>query len=144
MPGRELRLVNVSSSDEVRLLELSAWVHYDSIAIRDDLVKVLVSYFTGHLGIATTMRADRGIDIRQAHLTVFAVPMMIWIVFHKPVRWRGSMLYTYESTRVGAGRACVSGTVHVQEGALLVFFVQESLIWSLRTSDAEIDSWSRF
>ena len=65
MIGRELRLVDVvdvNSPDEVGPPELYAWLHYDPIPTRDDLAKALIAYFTGHLGISTTMRAHEGID----------------------------------------------------------------------------------
>ncbi len=64
MAGRQLRLVDVvdvNSPDEVGPPELYAWLHYDPIPERDDLAKALIAYFTGHLGISTTMRAHEGI-----------------------------------------------------------------------------------
>lgn len=60
MAGRQVRLVDVvdvNSPDEVGPPELHAWLHYDPIPARDELAKALVAYFTGHLGISTTMRA---------------------------------------------------------------------------------------
>ena len=62
MDGRQLRLVDVAdvnSPDEVGPPELFAWLHYDPIPARDDLRKALIAYFTGHLGISTTMRRTR-------------------------------------------------------------------------------------
>ena len=147
MIGRELRLVDVvdvNSPDEVGPPELYAWLHYDPIPTRDDLAKALVAYFTGHLGISTTMRAHEGIGTSQAHLTVSTAPMSISVAFHEPVRWAGWLLYTHESTQVGAGMSYVRGAVHAQEGELLASFAQESLIRPLRTTDAAIDSRARF
>ena len=147
MVGRELRLVgvvDVNSPDEVGPPELYAWLHYDPIPTRDDLAKALVAYFTGHLGISTTMRAHPGIGTSQAHLTVSTAPMTISIAFHEPVRWDGWLLYTHESTQVGAGMSYVRGAVHTEEGELLASFAQEALIRPLRTSDAAIDARSRF
>jgi acyl-CoA thioesterase len=80
MVGRELRLVDVvdvNSPDEVGPPELYAWLHYDPIPTRDDLAKALIAYFTGHLGISTTMRAHEGIGTSQAHLTVSTAPMTV-------------------------------------------------------------------
>ncbi len=60
MGGRQVKLVDVidiNSPDEVGPPEVYAWLHYDPIPSRDDLAKALVAYFTGHLGISTTMRA---------------------------------------------------------------------------------------
>ena len=60
MVGRQLRLVDivdVNSPDEVGPPELYAWLHYDPVPTRDDLARALIAYFTGHLGISTTMRA---------------------------------------------------------------------------------------
>ena len=89
MVGRELRLVDVvdvNSPDEVGPPELYAWLHYDPIPTRDDLAKALVAYFTGHLGISTTMRAHEGIGTAQSHLTVSTAPMTVSVSFHEPVR----------------------------------------------------------
>lgn len=147
MIGRELRLVDVvdvNSPDEVGPPELYAWLRYDPIPTRDDLAKALVAYFTGHLGISTTMRAHPGIGTSQAHLTVSTAPMSISVAFHEPVRWDEWLLYTHESTQVGAGMSYVRGTVHTQEGELLASFAQEALIRPLRTTDAAIDSRARF
>ncbi|MGO9928836.1 MAG: acyl-CoA thioesterase [Mycobacterium sp.] len=147
MIGRELRLVDVvdvNSPDEVGPPELHAWLHYEPIPTRDDLAKALIAYFTGHLGISTTMRAHPGIGTSQAHLTVSTAPMTISVAFHEPVRWDGWLLYTHESTQVGAGMSYVRGTVHTEEGELLASFAQEALIRPLRTSDSAIDARSRF
>ncbi len=147
MLGRELRLVDVvdvNSPDEVGPPELYAWLHYEPIPTRDDLAKALVAYFTGHLGISTTMRAHLGIGTSQAHLTVSTAPMTISVAFHEPVRWDGWLLYTHESTQVGAGMSYVRGAVHTEQGELIASFAQEALIRPLRTSDTSIDSRSRF
>ena len=71
-------------------------------------------------------------------------PMSISVAFHEPVSWDGWLLYTHESTQVGAGMSYVRGTVHTEEGELLASFAQEALIRPLRTSDTAIDSRSRF
>jgi acyl-CoA thioesterase II len=146
MTGRELRLVDVvdvNSPDEVGPPELYAWLHYDPIPTREDLAKALIAYFTGHLGISTTMRAHEGIGTSQAHLTVSTAPMTVTVGFHEPVRWDGWLLYTHESTQVGAGMSFVRGAVHTEEGELIASFSQEALIRPLRTSDSAIAEQSR-
>lgn len=146
MVGRELRLVDVvdvNSPDEVGPPELYAWLHYEPIPARDDLAKALIAYFTGHLGISTTMRAHEGIGTSQAHLTVSTAPMTISVSFHEPVRWTGWLLYTHESTQVGAGMSYVRGAVHTEEGELLASFSQDAMIRPLRTSDTVIKEKSR-
>ena len=146
MDGRQLRLVDVvdvNSPDEVGPPELYAWLHYDPIPTRDDLAKALIAYFTGHLGISTTMRAHEGIGTAQSHLTVSTAPMTITVSFHEPVRWDGWILYTHESTQVGAGMSYVRGAVHTEEGELIASFGQDALIRPLRTSDAAIKEQSR-
>jgi acyl-CoA thioesterase II len=146
MDGRQVRLVDVvdvNSPDEVGPPELYAWLHYDPIPTRDDLAKALIAYFTGHLGISTTMRAHEGIGTAQAHLTVSTAPMTISVSFHEPVRWHGWLLYTHESTQVGAGMSYVRGAVHTEEGELLASFAQDALIRPLRTSDTSIKEQSR-
>jgi acyl-CoA thioesterase II len=147
MAGRELRLVDVvdvNSPDEVGPPELYAWLHYDPIPARDDLAKALLAYFTGHLGISTTMRAHDGIGTSQAHYTVSTAPLAITVSFHEPVSWTGWLLYSHESTQVGAGMSYVRGTVHTEEGELIASFAQEALIRPLRTSDTAIKSQARF
>lgn len=146
MTGRQLRLVDVvdvNSPDEVGPPELYAWLHYDPIPDRDDLAKALIAYFTGHLGISTTMRAHEGIGTSQAHLTVSTAPMTVSVSFHEPVTWGGWLLYTHESTQVGAGMSYVRGAVHTEEGELLASFSQDALIRPLRTTDAAIKEQSR-
>jgi acyl-CoA thioesterase II len=146
MVGRELRLVDVvdvNSPDEVGPPELYAWLRYDPIPARDDLAKALIAYFTGHLGISTTMRAHEGIGTAQAHLTVSTAPMTISVSFHEPVRWDGWILYSHESTQVGAGMSYVRGAVHTEEGELIASFAQDALIRPLRTTDTAIKEQSR-
>ena len=146
MTGRELRLVDVvdvNSPDEVGPPELYAWLHYDPIPTRDDLAKALVAYFTGHLGISTTMRAHQGIGTAQSHLTVSTAPMTISVSFHEPVTWTGWLLYTHESTQVGAGMSYVRGAVHTEEGELIASFAQDALIRPLRTTDTAIKTEAR-
>jgi acyl-CoA thioesterase-2 len=146
MVGRELRLVDVvdvNSPDEVGPPELYAWLRYDPIPTRDDLAKALIAYFTGHLGISTTMRAHQGIGTAQSHLTVSTAPMTITVSFHEPVQWDGWILYTHESTQVGAGMSYVRGAVHTEAGELIASFAQDALIRPLRTTDTAIKEQSR-
>jgi acyl-CoA thioesterase-2 len=146
MAGRELRLVDVvdvNSPDEVGPPELYAWLRYDPIPTRDDLAKALIAYFTGHLGISTTMRAHAGIGTSQSHLTVSTAPMTVTVSFHEPVSWSGWLLYTHESTQVGAGMSYVRGAVHTQEGELIASFAQDALIRPLRTTDTAIKTEAR-
>ena len=146
MVGRQLRLVDVedvNSPDEVGPPELFAWLHYDPIPTRDDLAKALIAYFTGHLGISTTMRAHEGIGTSQAHLTVSTAPMTVSVSFHEPVRWDGWLLYSHESTQVGAGMSYVRGAVHTEAGDLIASFAQDALIRPLRTTDTAIKEHSR-
>ncbi|MCG5433683.1 thioesterase family protein [Mycobacterium sp. MYCO198283] len=146
MAGRQVRLVDVvdvNSPDEVGPPELYAWLHYDPVPDRDDLAKALLAYFTGHLGISTTMRAHDGIGTSQAHLTVSTAPMTVSVSFHEPVSWDGWLLYSHESTQVGAGMSYVRGTVHTEHGDLVASFTQDALIRPLRTSDAAISANAR-
>jgi acyl-CoA thioesterase len=146
MDGRELRLVDVvdvNSPDEVGPPELYAWLHYDPIPARDDLAKALVAYFTGHLGISTTMRAHEGIGTAQAHLTVSTAPMTVNVSFHEPVAWDGWLLYSHESTQVGAGMSYVRGAVHTEAGELIASFSQDAMIRPLRTVDTDISVHAR-
>jgi acyl-CoA thioesterase II len=146
MTGREVRLVDVvdvNSPDEVGPPELYAWLHYDPIPDRDELAKALVAYFTGHLGISTTMRAHEGIGTAQSHLTVSTAPLTLSVTFHEPVSWTGWLLYTHESTQAGAGMSYVRGAVHTEEGELIASFTQDALIRPLRTSDTAIKTEAR-
>ncbi|MGA5466641.1 acyl-CoA thioesterase [Mycobacterium sp. NPDC050041] len=146
MTGRQVRLVDVvdvNSPDEVGPPELYAWLHYDPVPARDELAKALIAYFTGHLGISTTMRAHEGIGTAQAHLTVSTAPMTATVSFHEPVHWDGWLLYSHESTQVGAGMSYVRGAVHTEAGELLASFSQDALIRPLRTTDTGIAEHSR-
>ncbi len=146
MVGRQLKLVDVvdvNSPDEVGPPELYAWLHYDPIPTRDELAKALIAYFTGHLGISTTMRAHEGIGTAQSHLTVSTAPMTISVSFHEPFTWDGWLLYGHESTQVGAGMSYVRGTVHTEAGELISSFAQDALIRPLRTTDTAIKEQSR-
>lgn len=146
MTGRQVRLVDVAdvnSPDEVGPPELYAWLHYDPIPARDDLAKALIAYLTGHFGISTTMRAHAGIGTSQSHLTVSTAPMTLAVSFHEPVRWGGWILYSHQSTQVGAGMSYVRGTVHTEEGELIASFSQDALIRPLRTSDTGIAAGAR-
>jgi acyl-CoA thioesterase len=146
MAGREVRLVDVvdvNSPDEVGPPELYAWLHYDPIPSRHDLAKALIAYFTGHLGISTTMRAHEGIGTALSHLTVSTAPMTVSVSFHEPVTWTGWLLYTHESTQVGAGMSYVRGAVHTEEGELIASFAQDALIRPLRTTDNAIKTEAR-
>jgi acyl-CoA thioesterase II len=146
MAGRQLRLVDVvdvNSPDEVGPPELYAWLHYDPIPTRDDLAKALLAYFTGHLGISTTMRAHEGIGTSQSHFTVSTAPLTVTVCFHEPVSWTGWLLYSHESTQVGAGMSYVRGAVHTEAGELIASFAQEALIRPLRTSDTAINTQAR-
>jgi acyl-CoA thioesterase-2 len=146
MVGRQLRLVDVvdvNSPDELGPPELYAWLHYDPVPTRDELAKALLAYFTGHLGISTTMRAHAGIGTSQSHLTVSTAPMTVTVSFHEPVHWDGWLLYSHESTQVGAGMSYVRGCVHTEEGELLASFVQEALIRPMRQTDTAISVESR-
>jgi acyl-CoA thioesterase-2 len=146
MTGRDVRLVDVvdvNSPDEVGPPEIYAWLHYDPIPTRDDLAKALIAYFTGHLGISTTMRAHEGIGTAQSHVTVATAPLTIAVSFHEPVTWNGWVLYSHESTQVGAGMSYVRGTVHTEEGELIASFSQDALIRPFRESETKIKSQSR-
>jgi len=146
MGGAQLRLVDVvdvNSPDEVGPPELYAWLQYEPIPTRDDLAKALVAYFTGQLGISTTMRAHAGIGTSQSHHTVSTAPMTVNVSFHEPVSWDGWLLYTHESTQVGAGMSYVRGTVHTEAGELIASFTQDALIRPLRTTDANIEVRAR-
>jgi acyl-CoA thioesterase len=146
LAGVDLRLVDVvdaASPDEVGPPELYAWWEFDPVPTRNDLAKALIAYFTGHFGIATTMRAHEGIGMSQAHLTVSTAPLSTTVSFHEPVRWDGRVLYSHESTHVGAGMSYVRGAVHTEEGQLIASFVQEALIRPLRAADTAITSRAR-
>jgi len=146
MVGRQVKLVDVidiNSPDEVGPPEVYAWLHYEPIPARDDLAKALIAYFTGHLGISTTMRAHAGIGTSQSHLTVSTAPMTVTVSFHEPVRWSGWLLYTHESTQVGAGMSYIRGAVHTEEGELIASFGQDAMIRPLRTTDATIAAEAR-
>lgn len=142
MLGHELRLVDVvdvNSPDEVGPPELHAWLRCDPIPERDDLAKALLAYFTGQLGISTTMRPHRGVGTAQSHETISTALMSTSVSFHEPVEWDGWLLYGHESTAAGQGMSYVRGQVHTEDGELLASFAQEGLIRPMRPVDTSID-----
>ncbi|WKG05754.1 acyl-CoA thioesterase II [Mycolicibacterium sp. HK-90] len=146
MVGHELRLVgvaDVNDPDEVGPPELCAWLRYEPIPERDDLAKALLAYFTGQLGISTTMRPHRGVGTAQAHATVSTALMSTSVSFHEPVEWDGWLLYSHESTAAGQGMSYVRGQVHTEDGALLASFAQEGLIRAMRPAEDAIDVAAR-
>ena len=141
MAGRQVKLVDVvdiNSPDEVGPPEVYAWLHYEPIPTRDDLAKALIAYFTGHLGISTSMRPHEGIGTALSHITVSTAPMTVTVSFHEPVRWSGWLLYTHESTQVGAGMSYIRGAVHTEDGELIASFSQDAMIRPMRTTDTSI------
>lgn len=141
MAGREIKLVDVidiNSPDELGPPEVYAWLHYDPVPARDDLAKALIAYFTGHLGISTSMRPHEGIGTALSHITVSTAPMTVTVSFHEPVSWTGWLLYTHESTQAGAGMTYIRGAVHSEEGELLASFTQDALIRPMRAVDTAV------
>lgn len=141
MAGREIKLVDVvdiNSPEEVGPPEVYAWLRYEPVPTRDDLAKALIAYFTGHLGISTSMRPHEGIGTALSHITVSTAPMTVGVSFHEPVTWTGWLLYTHESTQVGAGMSYIRGAVHTEEGELLASFTQDAMIRPMRTTDTSI------
>jgi acyl-CoA thioesterase II len=65
------------------------------------------------------------------------------VSFHEPFGWGGWLLYTHESTQVGAGMSYIRGAVHTEEGELIASFSQDALIRPLRTTDTSIKAESR-
>lgn len=141
MAGRQVKLVDVvdiNSPDEVGPPEVYAWLHYEPIPAREDLAKALIAYFTGHLGISTSMRPHEGIGTALSHITVSTAPMTVTVSFHEPVRWSGWLLYSHESTQVGAGMSYIRGAVHTEDGELIASFSQDAMIRPMRTADTAI------
>jgi acyl-CoA thioesterase len=141
MAGRQVKLVDVvdiNSPDEVGPPEVYAWLRYEPIPARDDLAKALIAYFTGHLGISTSMRPHEGIGTALSHITVSTAPMTVTVSFHEPVRWSGWLLYSHESTQVGAGMSYIRGAVHTEDGELIASFSQDAMIRPMRTTDTSI------
>jgi len=131
MQGRQLRLEGVrkhNSPDEVGPPIVDAWLRYDTVPQRDDLRRALLTHFTGHLSISTTMRAHPGIGTSQAHHSVSTAVMGIGVSFHDPVQWDGWIRYHHESTFVGAGMSYVRGQVLTEEGRLVASFTQDAMI----------------
>ena len=131
MEGRELRLVGTTDPndpDEVGPPVLDAWLRYRSVPVRGDLARALLTHFTGHLSISTTMRPHRGVGTALAHRRLSTAVMSLTVTFHDPVAWDGWLLYHHERTQVGGGMSYVRGQVFTEEGALLASFSQEGMI----------------
>ncbi|MEE2032505.1 acyl-CoA thioesterase [Rhodococcus chondri] len=146
MTGRELRVVDVvdlRSPEEVGPPELYAWLRYEPIPTHPALAKALVAHFTGHLSVSATMRAHEGVGTSQAHRTISTGVMTVAVAFHEPVRWDGWLLYSHESTQVGAGMSYVRGQVHTESGELLASFTQEAMIRPLTADHSAVPAQAR-
>ena len=133
LAGRELRLVGVRDPNDAKHTGpplLDAWLRYDLVPDRDDLAKALLSHFTGHLSISTTLRAHAAVGTEMAHKTISTAVMAIDVVFHEPVGWDGWLLYAHDSTYAGAGMSYVQGQVFTESGTLLASFGQQGMIRS--------------
>ena len=84
------------------------------------------------------MRPHEGIGTALSHITVSTAPMTVTVSFHEPVRWSGWLLYTHESTQVGAGMSYIRGAVHTEDGELIASFSQDAMIRPMRTADTAI------
>lgn len=141
MAGRELRIVDVTDVNdpaEVGPPELFAWLRYEPIPVRADLAKALIAHFTGHLSVSATMRAHAGVGTSQAHHSLSTAVITVTVSFHEPVGWEGWLLYSHESTQVGAGMSYVRGQVHSEDGRLIASFTQEAMIRPLQGEHAAI------
>ncbi|ROO88224.1 acyl-CoA thioesterase [Actinocorallia herbida] len=147
LPGRELRLEGVrdrGDPDEVGPPHLDAWLHYDPVPERDDLRRALLAHFTGHLSIATTLRAHPGVGLSQAHRTLSTAPLTISVHFHEPISWDGWIRYHHESAYVGAGMSHVRGQILTRDGRLLASFTQDAMIRALDARAAAVPTAARF
>src|SRR5690606_20044335 len=70
-------------------------------------------------------------------------PMTISVSFHEPAGWDGWLLYSHESTQVGAGMSYVRGTVHTEAGELIASFTQDALSRPPRKIGAAIEEQAR-
>jgi acyl-CoA thioesterase-2 len=144
--GRQLRLDGIKdcdSPDEVGPPIIDAWLRYDTVPERDDLRRALLSHFTGHLSMSTTMRAHPGIGTSQAHHQVSTAVMGIGVTFHDPVQWDGWLRYHHESTFAGAGMAYVRGQILTEDGRLLASFTQDAMIRALDGSASAVQTAAR-
>ncbi|GAB2837108.1 thioesterase family protein [Actinocorallia aurea] len=147
LEGRELRLEGVRDRGdpaEVGPPLLNAWLHYDPVPVRDDLRRALLAHFTGHLSVATTLRAHPGVGAAQAHHTLSTAPLAISVHFHEPVGWDGWIRYHHESAYTGAGMSHVRGQILTREGRLMASFTQDAMIRALDARAASIPTASRF
>jgi acyl-CoA thioesterase len=141
MDGRELRLDGLKNPDdpnEVGPPILDAWLHYESVPPEPALAKALLSHFTGHLSISTTMRPHQGIGTSMAHHDLSTGVMAISVTFHEPVAWEGWLLYHHESVQVGSGMSFVRGQVFTEQGVILASYSQDGMIRAFAPDAAEL------
>ncbi|MEW2355719.1 acyl-CoA thioesterase domain-containing protein [Spirillospora sp. NPDC029432] len=134
MQGREVRIEGIRDLDdpeEVGPPVVNAWLRYDAVPERDDLRRALLTHFTGHLSIATSMRPHAGVGTAQAHHTISTAPMGIGVTFHEPLGWDGWIRYHHEGAYAGAGMSHVRGQVLTEDGRLIASFTQDAMIRNL-------------
>ncbi|WNG83444.1 thioesterase family protein [Mycobacterium sp. ITM-2016-00316] len=128
MRSHVVEMSDVNSAEQVGPPVLHAWLHYDQIPMRADLVKALLAYPAGHLAIAVALRPHPGFGTSQSHHSLSTGVLSASISFHEPVTFEDWLLYSWESTHAGAGMAYVRGTVHTADGELLASFTIEGMI----------------
>ncbi len=122
MDGRQVRLVDVvdvNSPDEVGRRSCTHGCTTTPFPTRDDLAKALVAYFTGHLGISTTMRAHEGIGTSQAHLDgLDGTDDCVGELPRAGAGGTDGFSTPTRARRSDAGMCYVRGAVHTEEGEL--------------------------
>lgn len=130
--GRDIRFVdNAYTGDPnapVGPPVIDAWLRYRGVPDDPYLHAGLLAHFTGHVSIATAMRAHAGIGQAQAHRTLSTAINCITISFHADVRADQWMLYRHHSTFAGAGMTHSECRVHDQSGTLLASFSVEAMV----------------
>ncbi len=133
-----------NSPDEVGPPELYAWLHYDPIPSRDDLAKALIAYFTGHLGISTTMRAHEGIGTSQAHLDgLDRSDDGLGQLPRAGALGRVAAVHTTRAPRSAPACPTFAARCTPRRANCIASFTQDALIRPLRTTDTSIKEQSR-
>jgi acyl-CoA thioesterase II len=130
--GRDIRVVDGAYTDDPDAPAgpptIAAWVKFRDVPADPYLHAALLAQFTGHMSIATALRAHEGVGQREAHRTLSTAINAIALSLHGDVRPDRWMLYRHLSTFAGEGMTHAECRVHDEAGGLLASFTVDAMV----------------
>lgn len=141
--GRDIRVVDGAYSDDpaapVGPPVIDAWVRFRQVPDNPFLHAALLAQFTGHMPIATALRAHQGIGQREAHRTISTAINAIGLSLHADIRADQWMLYHHEATFAGDGMTHSACRVYDEASHLLASFTVDAMVRGFGNPTAPVD-----